>query len=226
MKVLVACEESQEVCKAFRAKGHEAFSCDIQLCSGGHPEWHILGDVLTILNGNSTFITEDFKMHEIKGTWDLIIAHPPCTFLTCTGNRYFSLSMYGGKALKRIKDREDAISFFMNFVYCDCPRVVIENPIGIMSTRFRKPDQIINPWQFALTEDEETEKRTCLWLRGVKPLIPLWDTKPDIKYVYFPSGKRQTLWYYNTRCLHHSERAKAASKTFPGIAKAMAEQWG
>ena len=118
----------------------------------------------------------------------------------------------------------------MKIVNANCPRIVIENPIGIMSTHFRKPDQIIQPWQFALNEEENTKKSTCLWIKGVPPLVPKYTTEPNIKYHEWISSdkkrKRQTIWYYKTRCLPHSERAKIASKTFPGIAKAMAEQWG
>ena len=115
MKVLIACEESQTVCKAFRAGGHEAFSADLQESSGGHPEWHINCDCLPLLNGNTKFVTEDGVLHEIKGKWDLIIAHPPCTYLTVTGNRWFNVDRYGEKAIQRLKDRNKAISFFLRF---------------------------------------------------------------------------------------------------------------
>lgn len=235
MKILIACEESQTVCKEFRKLGHEAYSCDIIECSGGHPEWHIQGDVLPLLNGNCEFWTKDkdgngVSFHYIMCKWDMIIAHPPCTYLTVTGNRWFNVERYREKAIQRHKDREKAIGFFKAIANADCPRIAIENPVGVMSTRFRKPDQIIQPWQFALTEDENTEKATCLWLKGLDPLIPKIKEKPELAYHEWttPSGKvkRQTLWYYNTRCLPHSQRATAASKTFPGIAKAMAEQWG
>lgn len=230
MNVLVACEESQTVCKAFRERGHRAFSCDIQPCSGGHPEWHIQGDALQLINGNCTFVTADTHTHTQAGPWDLLIAHPPCTFLTVTGNRWFNEEKYGEKAVQRKKQREEAIAFFMSFVFADCQRIAIENPIGCMSTEYRKPDQIINPYQFALTDEEKTMKQTCLWLKGLMKLEPIHSVKPEIEYFDWvsPEGKkkRQSLWYYKTRCLPHSERAKAASKTFPGIAKAMAEQWG
>ena len=239
MKVLVACEESQAVTIELRKLGHEAFSCDIIECSGGHPEWHIQQDVLPILNPNPApfepdeygigFFTDDGEWPYIKDKWDMIIAFPPCTYLTVTGNRWFNVERYGEKAVKRQRDREDAIQFFMAFANADCPRIAIENPIGVMSTYFRKPDQVIQPWQFALSEEEKTEKSTCLWLKGLEPLVPRTKEKPELAYHEWitPSGKmkRQTLWYYNTRCLPHSQRATAASKTFPGIAKAMAEQW-
>ena len=230
MNVLIACEESQTVCKAFRERGHRAFSCDIQPCSGGHPEWHIQGDALQLINGNCTFVTADTHTHTQAGPWDLLIAHPPCTFLTVTGNRWFNEEKYGEKAVQRKKQREDAIAFFMSFVFANCQRIAIENSIGCMSTEYRKPDQIINPYQFALTDEEKTMKSTCLWLKGLPELEPIHSEKPEIEYFEWvtPEGKkkRQSLWYYKTRCLPHSEKAKAASKTFPGIAKAMAEQWG
>ena len=229
MKVLVACEESQAVTKDMRKLGHEAYSCDIIECSGGHPEWHIMQDVLPLLNGNCEFNTCDGVTHRVDGKWDMIVAFPPCTYLTLSGNRWFNVERYGEKAIQRHKDREDAIKFFMAFANADCDRVAIENPIGVMSSRFRRPDQIVQPWQFALTEEENTEKSTCLWLRGLEPLVPRVTQKPDLAYHEWvtPDGKRkrQTMWYYNTRCLQHSQRASAASKTFPGIAKAMAEQW-
>lgn len=230
MKVLVACEESQAVCKAFRELGHEAYSCDIIECSGGHPEWHIRQSVLPLLNGNCTFETQDGLKHALWSKWDLIIAHPPCTYLTLTGNRWFDAVKYGYDAQKRWDDRCIAICFFLAIAYADCERIVIENPIGVMSRYFRKPDQIVQPWQFATTNEEKAVKSTCLWLKGVNPLHPFHKEKPEMAYHEWttPDGKckRQSLWYYNTRCLPHSERAKAASKTFPGIAKAMAEQWG
>ena len=139
MNVLIACEESQVVCTAFRERGHNAFSCDIMLPSGSHPEWHILGDVLPILNGGD-FSTMDGKQHNIP-KWDLIIAHPPCTFLTVTGNRWFNVERYGDKAIQRQKDREEAIEFFMQFANAKCERIAIENPIGCMSTMYKKPNQ-------------------------------------------------------------------------------------
>jgi hypothetical protein len=230
VKVLVACEESQAVTKEFRRLGHEAYSCDVIECSGGHPEWHIMQDVLPLLDGNCEFVSMDGQAHHINGKWDMIIAHPPCTYLTVTGNRWLNCERYGAEAQLRWNNRCVAICFFLAIAYADCPRIVIENPIGCMSTYFRKPDQIIHPWQFALSEEEKTEKATCFWLKGVDPLIPIHEQKPEMSYHEWitPDGKkkRQTLWYYQSRCLPHSARAKAASKTFPGIARAMAEQWG
>ena len=229
MRILVACEESQAVTIELRRLGHDAYSFDIQECSGGHPEWHIKGDVLPLLNGDCEFNTMGGERHSIAGRWDMIIAFPPCTYLTVTGNRWLNVERYGEKAIQRPKDREAAIKFFMAFADADCKRIAIENPIGHMNSAWRKPNQIIQPWQFALTEEENTEKSTCLWLKGLAPFVPKTKKKPELSYHTWitPSGKikRQTLWYYNTRCLPRSKRASAASKTFPGIARAMAEQW-
>ena len=236
MKILVACEESQRVCKAFREKGHEAYSCDIIECSGGHPEWHIQGDVLKVLNpkwfdlnrdgeGNQwegiKFSTADGRCHQFEGKWDMIIAHPPCTYLTVTGNRWFNVERYGEKAIQRAKDREEAVKFFMAFASADCDHICIENPIGVMSTRWRKADQIINPTMFG----DPYDKKTCLWLKGLPRLVAtnIVEAQPRI---VFESGKTMPAWYAEAWHLSAEERAKVRSKTFPGIAKAMAEQWG
>lgn len=227
MNVLVACEESQRVCTAFREKGHNAFSCDIIECSGGHPEWHIQGDVLPLLNGRCSFTTCDGTEHTVEGKWDMIIAHPPCTYLTVTGNRWFDVGKYGDKAKERHIQRIKAVLFFSKFADADCDKIAIENPIGIMSTVYRKPDQIIHPYYFAETEDDENceRKATCLWLKGAQPL------KYEIKYtprvIKYKNGKgTDSPWHMNTMSLPPDERARARSQTFPGIARAMAEQWG
>ena len=240
MRILVACEESQAVTIELRKRGHEAYSCDIIECSGGHPEWHIQADALQVINPqwydgmwgitpSISFYTADGDYHQFDSKWDMIIAFPPCTYLTVTGNRWFNVEQYGRKAMERIEARERAAEFFMAFANADCPLIAIENPIGVMSNRFRRPDQIIQPWQFALSDEERIEKSTCIWLKGLPPLEPMFDTKPEMAYHKWttPDGrqKRQTMWYYKTRCLPHSERARAASKTFPGIARAFAEQW-
>ena len=204
MRILIACEESQAVCKAFREKGHEAYSCDILPCSGGHPEWHIQGDVLEQLD---------------KG-WDMIIAHPPCTYLTVTGNRWFNVERYGDKAIQRANDREESIEFFMKLANAKCDKIVIENPIGIMSTKWRKPNQIIQPYQFGHPE----AKKTALWLKGLPLLKHTKIVEPE--YIEYKSGKRMAKWYAEAWKLPKDERTKLRSKTFPGIAKAMAEQWG
>ena len=148
MNVLIACEESQEVCKAFRARGHRAFSCDIQECSGGHPEWHIQGDCLPLLNGNCTFVTMDGETHIQTGQWDLLIAHPPCTYISNAGVRF----LYpGGKGVlneERLRKGIEATHFFLRFMYADCPRIAVENPVP--STVYCLPpySQIIQPWMF------------------------------------------------------------------------------
>lgn len=192
-KVLVACEESQAVCKAFRALGHEAYSCDIQPCSGGHPEWHLQVDALEML----------------KLRWDLIIAHPPCTDLAVSGAAYFKEKQKNGRQQK-------AVEFFMRFVNADCGKIVVENPVCIMSTRYRKPDQIIQPYMFGHPE----KKKTCLWLKGLPPLTSTHDVSEYMKTL--PKNKQERLHYLPPS----PERAKLRSKTFPGIAAAMAEQWG
>ena len=204
MRVLVACEESQRVCIAFRNKGHEAYSCDILECSGGHPEWHIQDDALKHLNDN----------------WDLIIAHPPCTYLTVAANKYYNVDKYGNKAEERKKERKKAMDFFMQFTKLKCPKVCIENPIGVMSSFYQKPTQIIQPYQFGHAE----RKATCLWLKGLLPLKPTNIVEPDI--IRLSSGKTDSRLHYETLKLPAEERAKIRSKTFEGIALAMAEQWG
>lgn len=221
MKVLVACEESQRACIAFREKGYEAYSCDIQECSGGRPEWHILGDVLPILNGSTKFITQDGTLHEISGKWDMIIAHPPCTYLTVTGNRWFNIEKYGKKAIKRYEQRKEAIQFFFRIVKANCDKIAIENPIGIMSTVWEKPTQIIQPFMFG----EPFEKRTCLWLKNLPNLKPTKIVTPPER-IKFDSGKTMPAWYAKLWHLPKEERERERSKTFIGIAHAMAEQWG
>ena len=235
MKVLVACEESQEVCKAFRARGHMAFSCDIQECSGGHPEWHIKGDVLNIINPvddgkfvGICFSTMDDAIHVIE-RWDLIIAHPPCTYLTNCATRSHSAKMtsiprINARTIKRI----EAMKFFMQFVMVNCEKIAIENPVGVMNTCYRKPDQIVHPYMFAQSEQDSKNyvtKATCLWLKGLPSLNTGHLPKPDNRQLFgvMPSGKART-WEDS---LDRSGGApKARSKTFPGIARAMAEQWG
>ena len=200
MKILVACEESQAVTKELRRLGNEAYSCDIQECSGGHPEWHIKGDVLPLLNGDCEFNTMDGERHAISGRWDMIIAFPPCTHLAVSGARYFAEKRADGR-------QQAAVDFFMKFATALCPKIAIENPIGIMSTKWRKPDQIIQPWQFGHGET----KATCLWLHGLLPLEP----------TEIVDGREQRVW----KMPPSAERAKLRSKTYPGIARAMAEQW-
>lgn len=224
MKVLIACEESQEVCKAFREKGHEAYSCDILEPSGGHPEWHILGDALKAIDGG-TVVTMDGTVHEI-GQWDMMIAHPPCTYLSNACTRGFSLRCTEAeKVVDRWKDRAYGAVFFMHFALAHIPKICIENPVGFMNTAYRKADQIIDPYMFAESVDDTENyvtKRTCLWLRGLPRLRTNNLPKPDNAALFgrYPNGK--------ARCWEdtYSRSGKVRSKTFLGIAKAMAEQWG
>lgn len=219
MRVLVACEESQAVCKEFRALGHEAYSCDIEPCSGGHPEWHIWEDVLPLINGDCSFRTMDGVQHTIDGKWDLLIAHPPCTYLTLAGNKWFKPE-YKNRFPDRVKQRENAVNFFMMFANADCKRVAIENPVCIMSSRWRKPDQYIEPYYFG----EPEKKKTGLWLKGLPKLVSTNIVEPII--IQCKSGAKEPRWHMETMKLPPKERSKARSKTFPGIAKAMASQWG
>lgn len=205
LKVLCACEESQRVCIEFRRLGHEAYSCDVQEPSGCHPEWHILGDVLPILQGG-TFTTMDGVTHEV-GKWDLLIAHPPCTHLAVSGMRWFK------EGRKPMHLQDEAAEFFMRFVNADCEHIAVENPICIMSTRYRKPDQIINPFQFG----HKQQKKTCLWLKNLPKLKETNNVYTEM--MKLPEKERTSIWQMG------SGHAKERSKTFPGIAKAMAEQW-
>lgn len=220
LKILIACEESQAICKEFRALGHEAWSCDLQKCSGGYPKVHINGNCLSLLNGDCDFVTQDGTQHHHSGKWDMIIAHPPCTFLTVTGNRWFNVERYGVAAIKRAQDREEAIEFFMQFTRTNCEHVAIENPIGVMSTCWRKADQYIQPYQFG----DPFEKKTALWLIGLPPLTPTNVVVPPPR-TFYESGKSAPTWYADAVKLPKEERAKLRSKTFPGIAKAIAKQW-
>ena len=203
MRVLLACEESQAVCKEFRDLGHEAFSSDILDCSGDYPDWHLKGNVLDI----------------IKLGWDLMIAFPPCTHLAVSGSRHFKNKIEDGR-------QQQGIDFFMKLVNAPINKIAIENPIGIMSRFYRKPDQIIHPYYFG----DSFSKSTCLWLKNLKPLVhikesPLFPeeiTHVDKgEFVTFSSGKRMAKWYNKA-----SGNGHLRSKTFPGIAKAMAQQWG
>jgi hypothetical protein len=198
MKVLVACEESQTVCIAFRERGHEAYSCDIVECSGGYPEWHIRDDVLKHLDAG----------------WDLMVAHPPCTHLAVCGAKWFK---------NKQKEQKDAIEFFMQLVNAPIDKICIENPVGIMSTRYQKPDQYIQPWQFG----HRRTKKTGLWLKNLPLLRPTKIVEPD--YIYYRSKKNKCgfskydkLW---GPLPPSAIRGTLRSKTFQGIANAMAEQW-
>lgn len=197
MRVLVACEESQTVCRAFRAGGHDAFSCDVVPATGGHPEWHLQQDVVPLLGQG----------------WDMVIAFPPCTHLAASGARHFAKKAADGR-------QQEAIDLFMAIAMADVRRVAIENPVGIMSSVWRPPDQIVQPWQFG----DAYQKTTCLWLRNLPQLRPT-NIVDRGEFSVFPSGKRHPKWYAGTG-VPRKDRQALRSRTFPGIAAAMAEQWG
>lgn len=248
MRVLVACEESQEVCKAFRAKGHEAYSCDIQECSGGHPEWHIQGDVLKVINPSHTnlltsgtptgtpkeecvvkdffgiaFFTADGKYHEIEGKWDMIIVHPPCTYMSKAGARWM-FPKAGQIDWDRYALAMEAKDFFLIFYNCDCERVVIENPVPLKCVELPEPTQKIQPYEFDDKNEHPYSKATLLWIKGVPKLRP---TTPINKPIgtWMPSNTGGfSRGQGGGRGIAHDK--KTASKTFSGIARAMAEQWG
>lgn len=208
INILIACEESQRVCTEFRKRGFNAYSCDIQPTSGNHPEWHFMGDVLEILNPRyKRIFTMDGKPHFIK-KWDLIVAHPPCTHLAVSGMRWFK------EGRKPMSLQIEAIEFFMRFVNAECNHIAIENPVCIMSTKYRKPDQIINPWQFGHME----QKKTCLWLKNLPRLKETNNVYDDM--MLLPIKERCKIWYMG------SNHSKERSKTYPGIAAAIADQWG
>ena len=246
MKVLVAWEESQAGCKAFRELGHEAYSCDIQECSGGHPEWHIHGDVLKILNPYPIQVAKDDirmgiefytnygqKVHTIWGKWDMIIAFPPCTDLAVSGARYFEKKRNDGRQRK-------SIEFFCQFLNADCDKIVIENPVNIISGDYvkkwypelaekynlpRKPTQTVHPWMFGHPES----KKTCLWEYGVQPLVPTDILqRPNCGYWENQTTDGQNKLMVDGKWIAFNDPRTPLyrSKTYPGIAKAMAEQWG
>ena len=193
MKILVACEESQAVTKEFRKLGHEAYSCDVMECSGGHPEWHLQQDVTELL----------------EKEWDMIIAFPPCTHLAVSGAAWFEEKRKDGR-------QQEGIDFFMKFANANCERLAIENPVGIMSTQWRKPDQIVQPYEFGHME----QKKTCLWLKGLPKLVGTDNVKDEM--MKLSKKERERIHYLSPG----PERSKLRSKTVPGIAKAMAQQWG
>lgn len=220
INVLVACEESQAVCKAFREKGHEAYSCDIIECSGGHPEWHIMQDVLPLINGNCEFMTVDGRAHSIKGKWDLLIAHPPCTYLTNAGARW--LYAEGKLNEQRYKKGVEAKEFFLKFLEADCEKICVENPVPSSVYGMPPYSQIVQPYEHG----HPNSKKTCLWLKGLGQLKPT-DVVEPVRGRRFKqnNGKyRYSCWAMDQK--GGKNRAKERSKTFPGIARAMAEQWG
>ena len=206
MRALVACEESQAVTIAFRERGHEAYSCDILPCSGGHPEWHLQQDVIPLL----------------EEQWDMMIAFPPCTYLTNAGIRWFNEDKYGEMARQRKIKREEAFGFVMKLKSAPIRKKAIENPVGWLNSHWRKPDQIIQPYMFGDSES----KRTCLWLEELD-LLEITNVVAPKVYGYFKRGKKTGQPIYGTQyCKFTNDRGKIRSKTFPGIANAMAEQWG
>lgn len=221
MKVLVACEESQTVCKAFRELGHEAYSCDIQECSGGHPEWHIVEDALQMLSHNLTFVTLDGETHFID-KWDLLIAHPPCTYLSNAGAARLYKKIDGLSYIERERFEHglDAKDFFMAFLNCNIKKIAVENPIPSGVYRLPKYTQIIQPYEYG----HPYSKKTCLWLKGLPKLQPTKIVAPICSWVSGGSKKADGTKRSNTGMPFRS--AKTRSKTFPGIARAMAEQWG
>lgn len=228
MKVLVACEESQAVTIELRKLGHEAYSCDIIECSGGHPEWHIQGDALKLINGNCTFQTMDGQTHTIEGKWDMIIAFPPCTYLSNAG----ACRLYPKKGqlnMERYQKGLEAKEFFLKFLNADCPRIAVENPVSSSVFEMPKHTQEIQPYEYQRLDDDEEQllhpytKKTRLWLKGLPKLVP---TSPDAVPVgpYCPAGtgRKDPSKYGSAK---RGEDAKNRAKTFLGIAKAMAEQW-
>lgn len=201
MKVLIACEESQAVCKEMRRLGHESYSADLQYCSGGHPEWHVKGDVLPLINGRCSFTTCDGIRHEILDRWDILIAHPPCTFLTKAGANLMrvNIEIVPDRYAKALAARD----FFLKFLSADCLHIAVENPVPLSIVNLPRYSQLIQPFEFG----DPYSKKTCLWLKGLPPLM----------------GTVICSDYVSYTALHRSARIR--SKTFPGIAAAMADQW-
>ena len=224
MRVLVACEESQVVCKAFREKGHEAYSCDIIECSGGHPEWHIMQDVIPLMNGRCKFTTCDGTAHEIDGKWDMIIAHPPCTYFSnatmVNVGRKDRPDVFNEEWNRKFfENRKRAFHFAMMIWGADCDRIAMENVVGYLCTHFKKPTQYIEPYMFG----DPWKKKTCLWLKNLKPLSATDVVTPNGKWVRHHLKSKNDLVGYSVSGVYS---AKDRSKTFPGIAAAMADQWG
>ena len=218
MKILVACEESQAVTIELRRLGHEAYSCDLIECSGGHPEWHIMQDVLPLLGGNCEFLSMDGQAHTIEGKWDMIIAHPPCTYLSNAGARW----LYAGGKLneERYKKGLEAKEFFLKFLNADCPRIAVENPIPSSVYELPEYTQIVQPYEYG----HPWSKKTCLWIKGMEPLKPtniITDHRPFCSSGSY-SGTHDPKYKGASR---KGGSAKSRSKTFAGIAKAIAEQW-
>ena len=248
MKVLIACEESQTICKEFRKLGHEAYSCDLVDCSGGHPEWHFKDDVIEVMNGwfdmnevtlgngfelqldvysgNEEFEYKEHRIRQIEWNWDLMIAHPPCTYLALSGNRWL-YNEDGSKNKERWENQAKALDFVRALMTAPIKRIAVENPISVISRYIRKPDQIVQPYQFG----DKAQKSTCLWLKNLPLLKPtdIVDKGEFFEWVDGKTGKikKQPKWYYDAiRFTKTAEERRALrSKTFMGMAKAIAEQW-
>jgi len=211
MKVLIACEESQSICKEFRKLGHEAYSCDLLPCSGGHKDWHIQGDALK---------------QAYSGNYDLMVAHPPCTYLAVSGARWL-YNKDGSKNTKRWKNQKEALDFVNKLLNAPIKHIALENPISVISSNIRKPDQIVQPWMFG----DEAQKSTCLWLKNL-PLLKPTNIVGKGEFIEFISKdgkkKKQPKWYFEAlqKAKTPEERRTLRSKTFTGMAKAIAEQWG
>ena len=224
LNILIACEESQRTTKEMLDAGYNAFSCDVMKCSGDLPERHIHGDVTPIIHGNCDFVTQAGTVHHVD-KWDLIIAHPPCTYLTVSGNRWFDVDRYGNEAIKRIENRQKAIDFFMMFIENkDCDHIAVENPVGVMSTVYRKPDQYIQPYMFG----DRARKKTGLWLKNLPKLEPtnVVDCGRIIDGGYSEASGAYYVTDENGKILRYNDPRTAIfrSKTYPGIAKAFV-QW-
>ncbi len=231
MKVLIACEESQAVCKAFRARGHVAFSCDLLECSGDHPEWHIVGNVLSLLDGDCMFVTQSGKLHLVSGPWDMIVAFPPCTYLSRAGSYYLyhPADKHLPVAMRRAhpdhpqrrERQKEAVEFVLRIWTAQCPRICIENPPGHFNTIVR-PSQTIHPYMHG----HPYTKATSLWLKGLACLQPSDMVEPLPSVKIGSHGRSYGAWWAHTMRYPLKQRARIRSKTFVGIANAMAEQWG
>ncbi|ANE35397.1 hypothetical protein CIG11343_0310 [Campylobacter iguaniorum] len=231
INIIVACEESQRVCTEFRKLGFNAYSCDLLECSGGHPEWHFNQDIFYVIK-NKGGITQNGDSIKVK-QWDMMIAHPPCTFLAVSGAQWYyhpddkdlpiEKRRPHPKFPNRAKDREEASKFFIDLANVKIPYIAIENPIGIMNTKYRKADQIVQPYHFG----DSASKKTCLWLKNLPPLEYTNIVAPG-EFIEFRSGKRIAKWYSDglTKTKSAKERQIWRSKTFPGFAQAIATQWG
>lgn len=218
MKVLVACEESQAVTIELRKLGHEAFSCDIIECSGGHPEWHIKWDALALINGNCSFMTCDGELHRVDGLWDLLIAHPPCTYLTNASA--VRMRVKGEIVQERYEKAMEAKEFFMKFLKADCPRIAVENPTPMKLVELPPYNQAIQPWEYG----HPYTKRTCLWIKGL-PLLEPTNIITEGVTPYVNGGCKDANGNYRRFQGRKERDPRIRAKTFPGIAKAMAEQW-